>query len=132
MELVNRLGCDPVVVFSPAEVRAELQRWNQAVPSRGPQEPEPLYLQRLRLVSDGTHTCTCTRTHTSSPDIGAFSPLLLHFHHLGNKEIKVKVTAAGRLPTRFISFQTRGGTTLNRSHDTTLMRNHHISRTGVT
>lgn len=70
MELINRLGCDPVVVFSPAEMRAELQRWNQAVPSRGPQEPEPLYVQRLRLVSDRSlarthaHACTCMHAHT--------------------------------------------------------------------
>lgn len=51
MELINRLGCDPVVVFSPAEVRAELQRWNQEAPPRGEEEAEPEYLQRLRLVS---------------------------------------------------------------------------------
>lgn len=51
VELINRLGCDPVVVFSPAEVRAELQRWNQEAPPRGGEEAEPEYLQRLRLVS---------------------------------------------------------------------------------
>lgn len=52
VELINRSGCDPVVLFSPAEMRAELQRWNLAVPPRRPEEPEPLYLHRLRLVSD--------------------------------------------------------------------------------
>lgn len=51
MELVNRFGCDPVVLFSPAEMRAELQRWDVLVPTRGPDEPEPLYVRRLRLVS---------------------------------------------------------------------------------
>lgn len=56
VELINRLGCDPAVMLSPAEMRAELQRWNQAVPSRGPQEAEPQYAQRLRLVSHHTHT----------------------------------------------------------------------------
>uniref|UniRef100_H3CBN0 RING-type domain-containing protein n=1 Tax=Tetraodon nigroviridis TaxID=99883 RepID=H3CBN0_TETNG len=50
VELVNRRGCDPVVVLSPAEMRAELQRWNQKVPTRGPQEAEPLYEHRLRLT----------------------------------------------------------------------------------
>lgn len=51
VELVNHSGCDPVVLFSPAEMRAELQRWNVLVPTQSPDEPEPLYVRRLRLVS---------------------------------------------------------------------------------
>lgn len=51
MELANHFRCDPAVLFSPAEMRAELQRWKVEVPSRSPEEPAPLYLQRLRLVS---------------------------------------------------------------------------------
>lgn len=57
VELVNHLGCDPVVLFSPAEMRAELRRWNVAVPTRSLDEPEPLYLHRLRLVSDPRTPC---------------------------------------------------------------------------
>lgn len=52
VELVNHFRCDPVVLFSPAEMRAELQRWNVVVPSKSLDEPEPLYVHRLRLVSD--------------------------------------------------------------------------------
>lgn len=56
MELVNLSGCDPAVLFSPAEMRAELQRWNVDVPTTRPGEPAPLYLQRLRLVSGARST----------------------------------------------------------------------------
>lgn len=52
VELINRFQCDPAVLFSPAEMTAELQRWNVAVPTKKPDEPEPLYAHRLRLVSD--------------------------------------------------------------------------------
>lgn len=55
MELVNHFRCDPVVLFSPAEMRAELRRWNVAVPPKSLDEPEPLYLHRLRQVRDA-HT----------------------------------------------------------------------------
>lgn len=73
MELINRLGCDPVVVLSPAEMRAELQRWNQAVPARRPEEAEPLYLHRLRLVSDA-------RTHTHTRTAPAVTSVPFHLH----------------------------------------------------
>lgn len=52
VELINRCRADPVVLFSPAEMMAELQRWHVSVPTRKPDEPEPLYEHRLRLVSD--------------------------------------------------------------------------------
>lgn len=52
VELVNRCHADPAVLFSPAEMMAELQRWHVAVPTRKLDEPEPLYAHRLRLVSD--------------------------------------------------------------------------------
>lgn len=52
MEQLNRCGADPAVLFSPAEVIAELRRWSVIVPTRKPEEPEPLYAHRLRLVSD--------------------------------------------------------------------------------
>ena len=52
VELINRCHGDPAVLFSPAEMRAELQRWNVAVPTRKPDEPEVLYAHRLRMVSD--------------------------------------------------------------------------------
>ncbi|RVE61393.1 hypothetical protein OJAV_G00170150 [Oryzias javanicus] len=50
VELINRFHCDPAVLFSPAEMVAELQRWRVAVPSVRPDEPEPLYAHRLRLM----------------------------------------------------------------------------------
>lgn len=52
VELLNRCHADPAVLFSPAEMIAELQRWHVAVPTRKPDEPEPLYTHRLRLVSN--------------------------------------------------------------------------------
>ncbi|XP_049455239.1 E3 ubiquitin-protein ligase RNF31 isoform X3 [Epinephelus fuscoguttatus] len=50
VELINRCCADPAVLFSPAEMMAELQRWNVAMPTRKPEEPEPLYTHRLRLT----------------------------------------------------------------------------------
>lgn len=50
VELINRCHADPVVLFSEAEMEAELQRWHVAVPTRKPDEPEPLRTHRLRLV----------------------------------------------------------------------------------
>ncbi|XP_054876564.1 E3 ubiquitin-protein ligase RNF31-like [Poeciliopsis prolifica] len=50
VEQINQCSADPAVLFSPAEMIAELRRWNIVVPSRKPEEPEPLYAHRLRLV----------------------------------------------------------------------------------
>ncbi|XP_070829348.1 E3 ubiquitin-protein ligase RNF31 isoform X2 [Chaetodon trifascialis] len=50
VELINRRQADPAVLFSPVEMKAELQRWHVAVPSRKPDEPESKYAQRLRLT----------------------------------------------------------------------------------
>ncbi|KAK2822943.1 hypothetical protein Q5P01_023008 [Channa striata] len=50
VELINRCHADPVVLFSTAEMTAELRRWHIAVPTRKPDEPEPRYAHRLRLV----------------------------------------------------------------------------------
>ncbi|XP_023191820.1 E3 ubiquitin-protein ligase RNF31-like isoform X2 [Xiphophorus maculatus] len=50
VEQINRCGADPAVLFSPAEVIAELRRWSIVVPTRKPEEPEPLYAHRLHLV----------------------------------------------------------------------------------
>lgn len=50
VELINRCHADPAVLFSPAEMKAELQRWHFAVPTRRADEPESLYAQRLRLT----------------------------------------------------------------------------------
>lgn len=50
VELINHCRADPVVLFSPAEIMAELQRWHVAVPTRKPDEPDPLYAHRLRLI----------------------------------------------------------------------------------
>lgn len=52
VQLINRCHGDPAVLFSLAEMRAELQRWNAALPTRKQDEPERLYAHRLRLVSD--------------------------------------------------------------------------------
>ena len=52
MGLINRCCADPAVLFSPAEMMVELQRWCVTVPTRKPDEPEPLYAHRLRLVGD--------------------------------------------------------------------------------
>lgn len=52
VELINRCHGDPAVLFSLAEMKAELQRWNVPIPTRKPDEPEPVYAQRLRMVSD--------------------------------------------------------------------------------
>ncbi|XP_068424336.1 E3 ubiquitin-protein ligase RNF31 [Clinocottus analis] len=50
VELVRRCGADPAAVFTPAEMRAELQRWHVTMPTKKPEEPEPLYTHRLRLT----------------------------------------------------------------------------------
>lgn len=69
MELVHHCGADPAVLFSPAEMVAELQRWCVAVPVRKPDEPEALYAQRLRMVSDIIiNTVDLWRARTASPD----------------------------------------------------------------
>ncbi|XP_070700693.1 E3 ubiquitin-protein ligase RNF31 isoform X2 [Pempheris klunzingeri] len=49
VEVINCCRADPADLFSLAEMVAELQRWNVAVPTRRPDEPEPLYAHRLRL-----------------------------------------------------------------------------------
>ncbi|XP_026218193.1 E3 ubiquitin-protein ligase RNF31-like isoform X3 [Anabas testudineus] len=50
VELINCCRADPAVVFSTAEMIAELQRWHVTVPTKKPDEPEPLYTHRLRLA----------------------------------------------------------------------------------
>ncbi|XP_068565391.1 E3 ubiquitin-protein ligase RNF31 [Cebidichthys violaceus] len=50
VELINRYRADPAVLFSSAEMMAELQRWHVAMPTKKPEEPEPLYTHRLRLT----------------------------------------------------------------------------------
>lgn len=50
VELINRCRADPAVLFSLAEIKAELQRWHVTVPTRKPDEPEPLYTHRLRMM----------------------------------------------------------------------------------
>lgn len=50
VELINHCHADPAVLFSLAEMTAELQRWHVAVPTREPDEPDVLYSHRLRLV----------------------------------------------------------------------------------
>ncbi|GLD48986.1 E3 ubiquitin-protein ligase RNF31-like isoform X5 [Lates japonicus] len=50
VELINRCRADPAVLFSPAEMMVELQRWHVAAPTRKPDESEQLYTQRLRLT----------------------------------------------------------------------------------
>ncbi|XP_051809741.1 E3 ubiquitin-protein ligase RNF31 isoform X2 [Acanthochromis polyacanthus] len=50
VELINRCRADPAVLLSLAEMTAELQRWQVAVPTRKPDEPEELYAHRLRLM----------------------------------------------------------------------------------
>ncbi|XP_076023798.1 E3 ubiquitin-protein ligase RNF31 isoform X2 [Genypterus blacodes] len=50
VELINRCCADPAVLFSPAEIMAELRRWRVTVPTRKPEEPEPLYARRLQLT----------------------------------------------------------------------------------
>ncbi|CAJ1073219.1 E3 ubiquitin-protein ligase RNF31 [Xyrichtys novacula] len=49
VELINRCRGDPAVLFSVAEMKAELQRWLVEVPTRKPDEPELAYTQRLLL-----------------------------------------------------------------------------------
>ncbi|XP_034039053.1 E3 ubiquitin-protein ligase RNF31 isoform X2 [Thalassophryne amazonica] len=49
VELINRCRADPAVLFTSAEMVAELRRWQLPVPARKPEEPEPLYMHRLRL-----------------------------------------------------------------------------------
>ncbi|KAM7379931.1 hypothetical protein PAMP_005427 [Pampus punctatissimus] len=66
VELINRCRADPVVLFSPGEMVVELQRWNLAVPTRKPEEPEPLYAHRLHLIL------------TKSIPLRRHSPLKLH------------------------------------------------------
>ncbi|KAI3374714.1 hypothetical protein L3Q82_021028, partial [Scortum barcoo] len=50
VELINRCRADPAVLFNAAEMMAELKRWRVTVPTRKPDEPEPLYEHRLRLA----------------------------------------------------------------------------------
>lgn len=100
MELINRLGCDPMVVFSPAEVRAELQRWNQEAPPRGQEEAEPEYLQRLRLVS-GSHTHTHQQTWKHYRRLLKFSRFTTQFNNFKNK-----MESSGSLNTETVQSQT--------------------------
>uniref|UniRef100_A0A3B4Y4F8 Si:dkey-181m9.8 n=1 Tax=Seriola lalandi dorsalis TaxID=1841481 RepID=A0A3B4Y4F8_SERLL len=55
VELINRCRADPAVLFSLTEIMAELQRWHVAMPTRKPDEPEPLYAQRLRTKETVVH-----------------------------------------------------------------------------
>ncbi|XP_030016247.1 E3 ubiquitin-protein ligase RNF31-like isoform X1 [Sphaeramia orbicularis] len=50
VELINRCRADPVMLFSTEEMVVELQRWNVTVPMRRPDESEPKYTDRLRMV----------------------------------------------------------------------------------
>lgn len=50
MELINHYGCDPAVLFTGAEIMAELQRWGVDVPNRQQNEAEALYGRRLQMV----------------------------------------------------------------------------------
>ncbi|XP_074545545.1 E3 ubiquitin-protein ligase RNF31 isoform X2 [Halichoeres trimaculatus] len=50
VELINRCRCDPAVLFSPAEMKAELQRWHVAMPTKKPDEPEQVYAHRLLMT----------------------------------------------------------------------------------
>ncbi|XP_061589057.1 E3 ubiquitin-protein ligase RNF31 isoform X2 [Cololabis saira] len=50
VELINRCRGDPAVLYTQAEMAAELQRWHVDVPSRKTDEPEPLYVHRLCLT----------------------------------------------------------------------------------
>ncbi|KAM9321716.1 E3 ubiquitin-protein ligase RNF31 isoform 2-T2 [Pholidichthys leucotaenia] len=50
VELINHYRADPAVLFSSAEMKAELQRWNIVIPTRKTDEPEPLYADRLRMT----------------------------------------------------------------------------------
>ncbi|XP_029109578.1 E3 ubiquitin-protein ligase RNF31 isoform X3 [Scleropages formosus] len=50
VELINKNRLDPAELYNRAEMEAELQRWKIAVPRACPQEPEEVYLQRLRQV----------------------------------------------------------------------------------
>ncbi|XP_035025563.1 E3 ubiquitin-protein ligase RNF31 isoform X2 [Hippoglossus stenolepis] len=50
VELINCRSADPAVLFNVAEMTAELQRYHVAVPTRKPEELEPLYAHRLRLT----------------------------------------------------------------------------------
>ncbi|XP_055360008.1 E3 ubiquitin-protein ligase RNF31 isoform X3 [Betta splendens] len=42
VELINHCHADPAVIFSLVEMKAELQRWHVAVPTREPDEPDTL------------------------------------------------------------------------------------------
>ncbi|XP_039649911.1 E3 ubiquitin-protein ligase RNF31-like [Perca fluviatilis] len=50
VELINRCRADPAVLFTVAEMKAELQRWNIAMPTRKPEEPELLPPTMLVVV----------------------------------------------------------------------------------
>ncbi|KAK1875257.1 E3 ubiquitin-protein ligase RNF31, partial [Dissostichus eleginoides] len=50
VQLINRCRGDPAVLFSVAEMGAELQRWGVAVPTRRAEEAEPEYTERLRTT----------------------------------------------------------------------------------
>ncbi|XP_028297196.1 E3 ubiquitin-protein ligase RNF31 isoform X2 [Gouania willdenowi] len=50
VELLKRCCADPAVLFTEAELVAELRRWHVSVPIREPDEPEPVYTGRLHTV----------------------------------------------------------------------------------
>ncbi|XP_029970898.1 E3 ubiquitin-protein ligase RNF31 [Salarias fasciatus] len=68
VDLINRCRADPAVLFGPAEISAELQRWQVAVPSRRADEPEPLYTHRLRLTL--TNSVPLRKHHRSPFKLG--------------------------------------------------------------
>lgn len=87
VELINRYRADPAVLFSLAEIKVELQRWHVAVPTRKPEEPEPLYTHRLRMVSDITRWCCSSSTMTSEI---YFESLMRCFNHVSFQPITVQ------------------------------------------
>ncbi|XP_056149931.1 E3 ubiquitin-protein ligase RNF31 [Lampris incognitus] len=50
VDLINQTQADPAILFDAVEIVAELRRWHVTVPTRGQEEPEAFYMQRLRLT----------------------------------------------------------------------------------
>ncbi|KAM4551360.1 E3 ubiquitin-protein ligase RNF31 [Odontesthes bonariensis] len=65
--LINRCRADPAVLFSPAEMMVELQRWCVSMPTRKPDEPEPLYAHRLRLMLTNSVPLRKQQNSTQAP-----------------------------------------------------------------
>lgn len=93
VELINHYGCDPAMLFTSAEIRAELQRWGVAVPTRQPEEAVALYGRRLQMTLASSVPLTGRRRSPLLPPYDVRCP---------GPAAAAAVPAPGALPPRLL------------------------------